>query len=140
MVRDATYDALSQASRSMQEWNDCAVIATAIATGYEEDYEGVRYAFELCGRRPRSGTPFHITKKVVGLLDCTIEEVTHHFSSRTIRTLEREMRHRKGRYLVRTGGRTVGHLVAIKDGKVMDWSKGRCKRIKEIYRVKDKEL
>lgn len=129
------YDTLSKESTIKGENNDCAVKAVAVATDYHEDYDGVHYAFSLCGRRFRKRTSFNITRRVVSALGFELEDVTHHFGSRTIRTLEREIRHRSGGYLVRTGGRTTGHLVGVKDGKIIDWTSGRCNRIKEIYRV-----
>jgi hypothetical protein len=125
------FEELMQRSESVNEKNDCVVKALSILTDY--DYDDVRYVLGLCGRKPKRGCDFRVTSKAIGLLRHKIIDVSDYFSSRTVRTLEREMQGVKGRYLVRVRR----HMLAVVDGKVHDWSRGRCHRIREIYQIKE---
>jgi hypothetical protein len=129
-MTDVFADVLCESKRH-NEHKDCAVRAVAVATDYE--YDDVHYAFSICGRVPRRGTRWEITEKVVKLLRHRMIDVTHQFKARTVRTLEREMRHHTGRYIVRVNR----HLLPVVDGKVHDWSQGRLHRIIAVYRLEE---
>jgi hypothetical protein len=118
-------------SLSRNEHRDCAVKAVSIATGYE--YDDVHYVFEVCGRKPRKGTQFYVTEKAVKLLKFRMIDVTKHFKSKSVRTLEREIKDCKGNFLVRV----TNHLLPVVDGKVHDWTSGRCHRIVSIHMLRE---
>ena len=116
-------------SKKKNEHRDCAVRAVAIATDYE--YDDTHFVFETCGRRRRKGTPWGVTEKAVHLLRFRMIDVTDQFSSKTVCTLEREMRWRRDSYLVRVSR----HVLAVKGGRVHDWTQGRRHRIISIYKL-----
>lgn len=130
------FGALDRESSRLGEEKDCAVKAVAIVCGREKDYKGVLQLFKQNGRQYRGKTKNRTTKKVIKALGCEMVDVTGHFSSKTIRTLEREMRGVEGRYLISVRA----HLLSIVDGQVHDWSRGRCHRIKKIYKIVDNFL
>lgn len=118
-----------QGSKAKNEYKDCAVRAVSIACNYT--YDDTHYAFQCCGRRHRRGTRWEIIEKVVELLRFRMVDVTDHFSSRTVRTLEREMRGRRGSYLVRV----YKHVLPVVNGKVYDWTKGRLHRVNRVFKL-----
>lgn len=118
-----------QESRRLHENRDCAVRAVAIATDYS--YEDVHYTFGLCGRKSRRGTPWEVTEKAVRLLRYRMIDKTFAISSRTVRTLERELRWSDHSYLVRVNR----HLLPVVKGRVYDWTKGRLHRIIQVHRL-----
>jgi hypothetical protein len=124
---------LQQARRSLNETNDCAVRAVAAAT--DTHYADVHSLMARNGRKPRRGTPNEISRKVLDILGFKTQEVTPFFKSKTIRTLGHELKYRQGTYLVWTRG----HILAIVDGEVKDFTKGRCHRVRRIERVVRKE-
>ena len=126
---DDILETVMRESNHLREHLDCAVRAVAIATDYE--YDDVHYAFGVCGRLPRRSTPWHITERVVKLLRFRMVDVTDQFDARTVRTLEREMKHNRGRYLVRVSR----HVLPVVDGCVYDGTKGRLHRIVYIYKL-----
>ena len=134
-MRSEAFQKLCSDSRTIAETNDCAVKAVAIVCDLEDDYAGVREIFRIKGRRPRRGTPPWMTKSVLDWLGFETEDVTRRFQAKTVRTLGREVRYRGGTYLVHVRG----HILAVKGGKVHDWTDGRCHRITKIERVYPKE-
>lgn len=128
---ESNFETISKESQIKNEHNDCAVRAVAIACDYE--YDDVHYLFNICGRKDRHTTPWPITRKVISLLRYQLLDATDNFTSRSIRSLEREMRLSCGRYIVRVRK----HVLPIVNGKVHDWSKGRCHRILAIYELKE---
>jgi hypothetical protein len=123
------YEDMLSASRSMNETNDCAVKAVAVVTGLP--YSDTHSRMARKGREARKGTPNAITRQVLSDLGLVATPIA--VRSKTVRTLGREFKYRSGDYLVWTsGGR---HLMAIKDGKVCDWTKGRLHRVYRVEKV-----
>jgi hypothetical protein len=120
-------DSVAAASDMLQEENDCAVIAVSIVTGVH--YIDVHGMFEARGRKPRGSTKNWTIWSVLKRLGFQREKVE--VQSRTVRTLGREFRDRPGVYLAWTSG----HILAIKDGEIMDWTHGRLHRIIEVEEV-----
>jgi len=114
-------------SDSLNEKNDCAVKAVAIVANHP--YKCTHRLFEAAGRKSKKGTAFYITKKVLRSLGCHIKQ-TKQFDARTVRTLEKQLP-AEGRFLIRTSN----HILAVIDGKIIDWTKGRLHRICHIYEV-----
>lgn len=120
-----TYQQLRTVSRSMNENRDCAVRAVAIAANVP--YRVAHATLKQLGRKNRRGTPNTVTKQAMKNLGFRLEE--KFFRAKTVRTLERELR--RGVYLVWVRG----HILAIKNGVVHDWTKGRCHRVKRVIEV-----
>lgn len=127
------YKELKAASDKMRETKDCAVMAVAVAG--DLTYEDAHCLMELCGRKPRTGTHYWSTCKALKFLDIKTEDCTELFKmmgAKTVRTLGRVMRGRKGvSYLVRTSH----HIFTVKDGEICDWTEGRLHRIQTVERL-----
>jgi hypothetical protein len=116
---------------SFGEYNDCGVKALSVCC--EVDYRDALAALELAGRQPKGGTMRYMYNIALPLLDCEMEDVSDQFSSKTIRTLQRELDAKgdKSNYLISVRN----HAVGVKAGKIIDWTEGRCYRILKISRV-----
>lgn len=123
------YEDVHSESRLHNERKDCSVIAVVLTTGLP--YRVVHEMFAFCGRKPRKGTPWDITERVMKELGFTLEPIE--VESRTIRTLVRELRVTlpEGRCIIRVRK----HLASYVDGSIEDWSAGTCKRIKDCFLV-----
>ena len=135
-MMDATakekFSALQEASRELNETNDCAVKAVALVTG--ASYIEAHAALKSIGRKNRQGTFFDDTKTALKMLGKQHFNATNQFKSRTVRTLERELAKYKGTFLIRVRR----HVLACVDGKIIDWTAGRQFRVKEVYVVKER--
>lgn len=118
-------------SQQFNEHSDCAVKALTVAC--EIPYEKAHSLCKSFGRQDRGRTKDTIVSQVVESLGK--KEVKVQVDSRTIRTLERELKDSKYNFLVRVRG----HLVAISKGKVIDWTKNRCNRIMWVNIILDKD-
>ena len=124
--------------------NCCGVIALAVVTGV--DPVVAQAALAKAGRARHSGTyqyQLYAGCKSLGF-ECEVivnpggrndegKRVTGWKASRTIRTLQRVIP-KRGAFLVHT----AGHVLAIKDGNVCDWTADRLMRIKKIVKVTKK--
>jgi len=128
------FQELAKAANDMGETRDCAVKALAIVG--DLSYEDAHCLLELYGRKSRDGTYDYITHKALKFLDLATEDQTKLWrdcmGGRTVRTLARVMRGRKGKWLVWTSQ----HILAVEDGEVHDWTNGRLHRVKRILKVK----
>lgn len=123
------YKELTEASDKLNERKDCAVIAVAAAcqVSYNEAHE----ALKLFGRLNKKGTNFAITHAAIRYLGYRLIELEsikngHQLTPRTISQVAIN-----GLYICRTRG----HIFAVKDGQVLDWTKNRCHRIKKFYKI-----
>ena len=121
------WETVCKFSKELKESNDCAVKAVSIVTGVH--YHDVHSLMMVKGRKHRGTTKQVYTYQVLRQLGAQLTVVP--FRSKTIRTLEREFKHRPGTYLVWVRG----HLFAMKDGEVLDWTKGRRHRIINVQKV-----
>lgn len=121
------------------ERNDCAVKALAIAAGMP--YGVAHLLFKKYGRKDRRGTRRYITKLVVNYL-----KEHHGFTSIPLRDPRKAdgsrftmktigQRYYRGRYLVFVSG----HVAAMIDGKIEDWTEGRRHRVTEIWSLEQVE-
>jgi hypothetical protein len=122
-----TFDDLQERSVANGETKDCAVKAVAVVTG--TDYDTVLRLFYRLGRRPGTGTSKHMLLEAIALLGYKLDPSC--YRSKTVVTLEREFKNRRGRYLVWTRN----HLLAVVDGEVVDWTKGRRHRVRAVSKV-----
>ena len=105
---------------------DCAVRAVTAVTNIP--YDTVHAQFKKGGRKQSCRSANGLAERVCVQLGFVLEpwEVT----GKTIRTVERELP-AKGRFMVSVRG----HLLAVIDGKTVDWSAGRQHHIIEVWRV-----
>lgn len=130
-------------SRAMNETNDCTVRALAAASG--ESYLEAHRALAKHGRPHRKGPSakrvyahgrYHIDcpalRKAALDLGCTwkVLEPTE-YQAKTMTTATRDRRLAKGRFICMVRG----HVAAVVDGEVIDWTDGRRHRIKEVYEL-----
>lgn len=116
---------IADASGRRNENNDCTVRAVAIVTGLP--YDQVHAAFSQAGRKHRRGCRRSVTEQACKSLGYAMKSVAH--ESRTAVTIEREKRLQTGRYII---GMTA-HLAGMIDGKLIDWTAGRRKRVNGVY-------
>jgi hypothetical protein len=121
------YSETRAASKAAGEKNDCAVVAIAIACQVE--YRLAHYLLKKRGRKYRRGTRMNDIVHVVKLLGYRLTPVP--VKSKTVRTLGREMVNTEGHYFVRA----TGHVLAIVDGSVQDWTSNRLKRVLGVWKV-----
>ena len=122
-----TYKDMYLLSKEYGERMDCAVRAVAVATGVH--YIDVQALMTSYGRTPGRRTPRAATNNTLAHLGFDKKFVP--FRGKTVCTLEREFKRRKGTFLVSTRG----HILAIKDGVVQDWAKGRKHRVLSVCEV-----
>ena len=106
----------------------CAPIAVALVAGVK--FRTAQSWLAKLGRRKGRGTPRSITHRALRDHGFTLRRLERlEKRCRTVRTLEREIGKRT--LLVHTSR----HVLAVVDGKVHDWTRGRLHRIQEIYLV-----
>lgn len=113
------------------EKHDCAVKAVALVCGV--DYDMAHKVLAGNGRRARCGTYRPTTFKSIEHLGYKAERVEVPAGAKTVRTLPYAMSRAglTGTFLVFV----AGHVLALVDGKVEDWTQGRQRRIKDVYRI-----
>lgn len=123
------WDTMATASKAHGESNDCTVMALTAATGCS--YDDCHAALRKAGRKNRRGCQFPtIGKAAAKSLGFLMEELDwRDYSAKTMITAERDRRLRTGNFVVRVRG----HVAALVDGKIVDWTAGRRHRIRNIY-------
>lgn len=111
---------------AMGEKNDCAVKAIALATGIS--YPQVHATLKAAGRRNRCGTYLWQTEKTVKNLGFDMIRIPLSRGC-TTKTVGRFLTN--GNFLVRISR----HILAVRNGQVLDWSATAMKRVKEIFRI-----
>ena len=141
---------------------DCAVIAVSIAT--DTDYDVVHKMMKKNGRKDGKGTPYDIIMKTLAELGYTtnaLREDSYTWGRRRYKKVKRVLRTVVGRsyeVLKFVNADTIGqmndhklpegtflvqtysHILAVKDGKVHDWTNGRRHRpfrILELVKLYD---
>ena len=120
-------------SSRLGEVKDCAVKAVAMAL--RKPYKDIHSRMQQLGRKRKRGTPNWITRQVINDLGYWLDDCSRLYlkKAKTIRTLERVLP-KRGTFLVWV----EGHVLCAKNGEILDWTKGRLHRIKQIERVKKK--
>lgn len=125
------FTTLLEASKSRRETKDCTVKAVAAATGCS--YSDAHAAMAKTGRKPRKGS--HCSNMVTACksLGFTMERLQRsEYRAKTMRTAPRDARFQHGEYIMATSG----HVAAVVDGDVIDWTTGRLHRIQAAYQVR----
>jgi len=126
------YEDTVKAAQSIGETRDCAVRAVTVITG--KPYSVVHEVFRRRGRRDKRPTRITITENVLRdfgfeMVDCT--ERFRKKGAKTVCSLEKVLPQR-GAFMVLV----CRHILAAKNGKVQDWTRGRRHRIKRVWRVR----
>ena len=106
------------------EHNDCTVKAIAIAC--DVAYRVAHRALANAGRPRRDGCYPRQQQAAIEALGFEIEYI--HFSAKTVKTLASDPVVAKGHYMAWVRG----HVFAVKNGKVEDWTEGRKHRIQSV--------
>lgn len=125
--RTEAYLKATACSAEHAEKNDCTVIAVSIVTG--RPYDEVHAALARHGREPGKGTNSSVYLAVIREFGCSVIPERHEHC-KTVKTAERYLP-RHGTFLVRTRG----HVLAVRDGKVHDHSRGSCRKVIDILRI-----
>lgn len=126
----ADWDQMCKHSKLLKEANDCTVKAITAVTGVH--YVDVHSLLAKHGRPHRKGAQKHTQYRTLKDLGFKMEHIK--VKSKTVRTLGRELKNQPGNYLVWV----KGHVLAVKDGEVLDWTNGRLHRINMVVRIKSK--
>ncbi len=127
MTKD--FNTLLADARKHKDTRCCAVIAVAVVA--DVTFKTAQNWLAKQGRRKGRGTPRAYTHQALKDHGFTLRRLERlEQRCRTVRTLEREIG--KNRVLL---VHTARHVLAVKDGKVQDWTQGRLHRIQEIYLV-----
>lgn len=122
------------ASSAMGEHGDCSVRAVALTTNVP--YETAHIALRVAGRRNRRGAFENQIIKATRSLGYTVDPKVipkqSNGSLYTAKTIGRV--YPTGNYLVYTRG----HVFALVNGSVLDWTEGKKHRVLGLQRVKEK--
>lgn len=108
------------------ERNDCGVVALAIACGVP--YEKALFALAASGRKKQQGTTGEQLQAAARLLGYRLRETF--YDADTVRTLERKL---IGSEILIVC--TCDHALAVRDGEVRDYTRGRTHRLQNIFEV-----
>jgi hypothetical protein len=130
----ADHYAAQTASNALHESNDCVPMALALSC---DKHYGVAHALcQAMGRKNGKGMFFGGQRLIAAALalGCSAVNVYRRCGSGfTVSTVGR--RYPAGSYLIRTRR----HVLAMTDGVVMDWTKGRKHRVIEIWQMHQRE-
>lgn len=131
-------------SHAVNEDNDCSIKALSLLTGI--DYHQCRSALTLAGRKPGRGVWMHqiiLAAKILGF-EMTKQplrlhrEIINSYPERD-RVLQHITTHHPRRFAKVWAGmpnmmlETNGHVAALIDGKVIDWSVNRALRVRDLW-------
>lgn len=126
------YTSLQKESNRFGERNDCTVKAYAVVANVS--YEEARKEMAKEGRVFRKGLKsdfYAYNNRMLRRLRANGFEVEFvGCKSKTVRTLGRNIKS-KDSFLIFT----KGHVLAAKEGKIIDWTEGRCHRILTVWKV-----
>ena len=139
------YQAASVAASEAGDSNACFPIAIALLT--DIDIATVRAAFETAGRKSGQGTPWGIAREATKALGYDLKRLPIRWRLDMIesypgiaKTLQNITTRHTVRYPQAWAGVNVllhvnGHVAAVKDGRILDWSANRALRVIEAYEV-----
>ena len=125
------WDAMSVKADAHGETNDCTVRALTASTGLDYDICHAQLAKQ--GRKNRKGCHWYTEgPKAAKALGFEMRKMGRdEYRAKTMITAERDTSLRSGRYCVLVRG----HVAAMVDGKVVDWTQGRRHKIQAVYAV-----
>jgi hypothetical protein len=135
------YDAASASGDS----NACFPIAVSLLTGV--DISTVRQAFADAGRKDGQATPWGVARVAVESIGYKMERLPIAWKFDKIATypgVHKKLQNITTRHPVRFAkqweGESVlfhinGHVAAVVDGRMMDWSSNRSKHVMDVYKL-----
>jgi len=111
--------------------NFCTVIA--VATVCNMSFGKARIKMEKAGRKHKNGAYTHQYHEVIKRRGFKLEAIDG-FVGHHVNTMGRKLG--KGTFLVQV----AGHVLAVVDGVVNDWSAERKLRVKTVYKVTKEEI
>lgn len=120
------YQGLRNEANSFGENNDCGVKALAVATG--RSYADCHSTLKNYGRKNGKGT--YVSQMINAARDLGFNLIKIDCHHRGLRSLSRDLPE-KGNFVVWV----TGHFAGVSDGKIHDWSDGRCLRIKQVFQA-----
>lgn len=125
------YKQVKAQSKKMREYNDCTVVATSIAARIP--YNKAHDMLRLRGRKDRRGTNMMVMLDAVADAGCTIERITcpiqPNGSRYTAKTIGKAFP--KGYFIIEYRG----HVAAMINGEVQDWTDNRNHRVQNVFRI-----
>ena len=118
----------SKVRKTLDERNDCSVIALAITTG--ESYGACWNALKDAGRPHQAGaliTEMHAAAEALGYL--LVDVTTSYPEVKSTRTATKLPKNRSFLFV------STDHVSPVKGGKVADWAGGRRFRTEKIFQV-----
>lgn len=129
--RDIMYQSYNEmrriAEKYYNDFNYCTVIALAVCcnVGIGKAYHTMKRA----GRKHKHGARFGMIYDGVKALGYKTEAVDNVYNKQ-VKSLSKLLPN-KGHYMVHIRG----HILAVRDGEVLDWSAGRSHRIIAAYKI-----
>ena len=139
------FERLQKSSQSMGEANDCTVKALAVVC--RVGYQMAHKALADQGRKPRKGCYPHQQIAAIEALGFKVAKSEGGYTSDYRRYMSNAMprQHNGSRYTASTIGKlcakgywlawTKGHVLAVHNGKVIDWTEGRKHQIQHIVKI-----
>ena len=124
------YQELVGESSKLGEKNDCGVKALSVITGIS--YVECHKTLSLFGRKKGKGT--FVSSMFSALKHFGFKAVEVKCPYGGMRSLGRDLPP-KGSFLIFA----TNHFAGVKDGKIHDWSEGRCLRIRKFYQIQKAE-
>jgi len=121
------YQKMVKFAKDNNEHNDCSVKAVAIAC--DVPYKVAHKALERAGRKPRKGVFPNQIQAAVESLGYGVAQ--WQVTAKTMSKLGADPELQKGHYMVFVRG----HVAALKDGVIEDWTQGRRHRVNKVARV-----
>ncbi len=127
------YPLMRQALVQTGDRNFCTVIALAFALDISP--AAAQKRLRALGRRKGKGVIFPVLLAAISSGGKSYTRLEKHpcTKAKTMITLMKLIP-KRGTFLVHQ----TTHVAIVRDGKVMDWSEGRRKRINGVYRIEDK--
>ena len=126
-----TLDECMDIALELGETNDCGVRALALVCGIP--YQTARLALRTHGRKPCDGVyTFQLDKALTEFCKPKPRRFVYQSNGRQYTPISIAKAYPKGRFLLYSSG----HVMAMVDGKILDWADGRRLRIKAIQEVK----
>ena len=124
------YQGLRNDSNAIGEKNDCGVKALAVITG--ESYNDCHAILKKLGRKNGKGTYTSQMQRALDHFGFKMVVVPCPYNG--LRSLGRNMPS-KGAFLIWA----TKHFAGARDGKIHDWSEGRCLRLKMLWQIVKKD-
>jgi hypothetical protein len=125
------YTKARKISATLNERNDCTVVGVSIAA--RVDYKKAHAAMKAAGRRDRCGAYRIDTTEAVHALGCAIEVIDAPRQSNGSRFTAKTIGagFKRGYFLVFYRG----HVAAMVNGQVADWTDNRRHQVQEIWKI-----